>query len=235
MGDMASALEDYERADELLGAKVCMVCMEERRSSRLHPCMHAALCMDCAQALRERGKPCPICGKGIETVEAGEFMRTFAAETLGTAAQDPVGPRTPAARMRAQLTAAALEAGSPAESEGVWASPTSSTQVEPTPTPRVTGASSSTATNAAGAGADAVRRNLTYLEPIPQEPSGWDMSAEDRGRSATAEGTTPESSPAAPPTMVEVQSPSGEEEIDDLLDSAVEDAVAVEGGSLRNP
>jgi hypothetical protein len=44
---------------------------------RLRPCLHAALCVDCAEGLRARGFGCPICSAKIEALEKGTFMRTF--------------------------------------------------------------------------------------------------------------------------------------------------------------
>lgn len=32
--------------------KICVVCMDEDRGCRLQPCMHAALCVDCASQLK---------------------------------------------------------------------------------------------------------------------------------------------------------------------------------------
>lgn len=47
---------------------------------RLRPCMHAALCVECAEGLMARGYSCPICSCKIEQVERGAFMRTFTVE-----------------------------------------------------------------------------------------------------------------------------------------------------------
>jgi len=58
--------------------KICVVCMDEDRGCRLQPCMHAALCVDCASQLKERGFTCPICDSAIDEVEPGIFMDTFA-------------------------------------------------------------------------------------------------------------------------------------------------------------
>lgn len=60
--------------------KVCMVCMDSERECRLRPCMHASLCVECAESLRARSYGCPICNAKIEAVEQGQFMRTFTVE-----------------------------------------------------------------------------------------------------------------------------------------------------------
>ncbi|KAG2441593.1 hypothetical protein HXX76_003214 [Chlamydomonas incerta] len=60
--------------------KLCMVCMDAERECRLRPCMHAALCVECAEGLMARGYGCPICSCKIEQVERGAFMRTFTVE-----------------------------------------------------------------------------------------------------------------------------------------------------------
>ncbi|GIL74778.1 hypothetical protein Vretimale_2401 [Volvox reticuliferus] len=60
--------------------KLCMVCMDLERECRLRPCMHAALCVACAEGLMARGYGCPICSSKIDQVERGSFMRTFTVE-----------------------------------------------------------------------------------------------------------------------------------------------------------
>ncbi|GLI69468.1 hypothetical protein VaNZ11_014086 [Volvox africanus] len=60
--------------------KLCMVCMDSERECRLRPCMHAALCVACAEGLMARGYGCPICSSKIDQVERGSFMRTFTVE-----------------------------------------------------------------------------------------------------------------------------------------------------------
>ena len=61
--------------------KLCTVCMDNERSCRLRPCMHAALCTQCAQSLMSRKYGCPICDTRIDSLERGQFMCTFTADT----------------------------------------------------------------------------------------------------------------------------------------------------------
>eukprot|EP00198_Chlamydomonas_reinhardtii_P008841 XP_001698178.1 predicted protein [Chlamydomonas reinhardtii] len=51
--------------------KLCMVCMDAERECRLRPCMHAALCVECAEGLMARGYSCPICSCKIEQSPLG--------------------------------------------------------------------------------------------------------------------------------------------------------------------
>ncbi|EFJ46693.1 hypothetical protein VOLCADRAFT_92912 [Volvox carteri f. nagariensis] len=75
---------------------------------RLRPCMHAALCVACAEGLMARGYGCPICSSKIEQVERGSFMRTFTVEeaqgvvasarvvaTMVSPGKSPLGRRFP--------------------------------------------------------------------------------------------------------------------------------------------
>ncbi|KAG2499493.1 hypothetical protein HYH03_002440 [Edaphochlamys debaryana] len=78
--------------------KLCMVCMDAERECRLRPCMHAALCVECAEGLMARGYGCPICSCKIEQVEKGAFMRTFTVEEaqgIAAAARITASPGAP--------------------------------------------------------------------------------------------------------------------------------------------
>ncbi len=50
-GDLDKAMEDFERAGLLSEQKLCVVCLDNPRSTRIHPCLHAVLCAPCAQDL----------------------------------------------------------------------------------------------------------------------------------------------------------------------------------------
>ncbi|MEW5304400.1 MAG: hypothetical protein WDW36_007011 [Sanguina aurantia] len=79
------AFADVETPKDLsLLQKLCMVCMETERGCRLRPCMHSALCMQCATSLKTRSYNCPICNSQIDSIEAGAFMRTFASEDMSS-------------------------------------------------------------------------------------------------------------------------------------------------------
>ena len=69
-GHLEAAEEDRAAEEEAEGHKTCVVCMEEERGARLHPCMHACMCRDCAEQLLECCCPCPICGVRIEVTGA---------------------------------------------------------------------------------------------------------------------------------------------------------------------
>lgn len=47
---------------------------------RLRPCLHAALCVECAQGLKARHYACPICNTQIESLEAGSFAKTYSVD-----------------------------------------------------------------------------------------------------------------------------------------------------------
>jgi len=78
LGNTSEALDDLDAAaaseDE---AKMCVVCMDAARNARIVPCLHAALCEDCAEELRKQDYPCPICSGKITGVERGKFLNTF--------------------------------------------------------------------------------------------------------------------------------------------------------------
>lgn len=60
--------------------KECVICMDARRTTVLHPCRHSVACASCAQALAHNHFPCPICRLPITSVETvqGPVMHTFA-------------------------------------------------------------------------------------------------------------------------------------------------------------
>lgn len=60
--------------------KACMICMDKDRGCRLRPCLHAALCVECAQGLKARHYGCPICNTQIESLEVGSFAKTYSVE-----------------------------------------------------------------------------------------------------------------------------------------------------------
>lgn len=69
----------------------CVVCMEAPRATRLHPCMHAALCVACAKDLHAKSLPCPICSGAFHHVEHGTFITTWSPhheESRGSAEGD---------------------------------------------------------------------------------------------------------------------------------------------------
>jgi len=77
-GDSERAFDDFERWGQLETKRLCIVCMEASRGSRLHPCLHAALCGPCAKNLQKKQFGCPLCLMAIENIEFGEFNSTFA-------------------------------------------------------------------------------------------------------------------------------------------------------------
>ncbi|KAG1660742.1 hypothetical protein FOA52_010616 [Chlamydomonas sp. UWO 241] len=122
--------------------KVCMVCMDKPRGTRLRPCLHSALCVECANSLLSRHYSCPICSTRITAVEAGQFANTFASEDLallaqlGAAAQHAKGgPGSPAGSAARSLGAhthpgtdgggggGGRDAGSEAQSPGTHSHP----------------------------------------------------------------------------------------------------------------
>ena len=99
LGDTDLCFDDYEAAGTLESKRLCVICMENPRASRLHPCMHAALCMECANDLAKKRLPCPICAEAITTVESGKFDTTWspeeaAAATGGGINANPMGTPT---------------------------------------------------------------------------------------------------------------------------------------------
>jgi len=78
LGDVDQSFDDFEKAGEVKQRKVCIICMENTRGTRLHPCLHSSMCGECAKDLHDKSQACPLCGVHIEHVEFGEFMKTFA-------------------------------------------------------------------------------------------------------------------------------------------------------------
>lgn len=69
--------------------KICVVCMDEERGCRLHPCMHAALCVECAGQLK-------VCALGIALeILVGEYFEsgTYASAVLNGVLNCNVGKR----------------------------------------------------------------------------------------------------------------------------------------------
>ncbi|QDZ20550.1 RING zinc finger domain-containing protein [Chloropicon primus] len=78
LGDMEKSLADLEKAGLIEENRYCVVCLENHRETRLHPCLHAVLCTKCATGLCKQNMGCPLCGAAIEHVEFGKFDSTFA-------------------------------------------------------------------------------------------------------------------------------------------------------------
>ena len=78
LGDMEKSLADLEKAGMIEENKYCVVCLENPRETRLHPCQHAVMCTKCATGLCKQNMGCPLCGASIEHVEFGKFDSTFA-------------------------------------------------------------------------------------------------------------------------------------------------------------
>ena len=78
LGDMEKSLTDLEKAGMIEENKYCVVCLENPRETRLHPCQHAVMCTKCATGLCKQNMGCPLCGASIEHVEFGKFDSTFA-------------------------------------------------------------------------------------------------------------------------------------------------------------
>ncbi len=83
LGGRPSSLEDsrappegYRSQPAFRGAPVCLVCSVNSRDAVCHPCRHASLCWDCAQAMMQRVGPrssssasvflCPICRRPVD-------------------------------------------------------------------------------------------------------------------------------------------------------------------------
>ena len=78
LGDMEKSLADLEKAGLIEENRYCVICLENPRETRLHPCLHASLCTKCATGLCKQNMGCPLCGAAIEHVEFGKFDSTFA-------------------------------------------------------------------------------------------------------------------------------------------------------------
>lgn len=84
LGDMDRSLADLETAGMIEENKICVICLENQRETRLHPCLHAVLCTSCASGLCKQRMACPLCGATIQHVEFGKFDSTFAFEEKTT-------------------------------------------------------------------------------------------------------------------------------------------------------
>ena len=105
LGNIIEADADLAAADAEEDHKLCVICMEVEREGRLLPCLHAALCRDCANELYVRKKPCPICGTRIASVELGVFMSTFALEAADLSPLHEAPQLDTPSRMRSRDTA----------------------------------------------------------------------------------------------------------------------------------
>lgn len=47
---------------------MCNVCMHNRVDARLHPCGHTAMCMDCAIAVYDAKRVCPMCSAAFRKI-----------------------------------------------------------------------------------------------------------------------------------------------------------------------
>eukprot|EP00242_Pyramimonas_sp_CCMP2087_P001245 CAMPEP_0198233198 /NCGR_PEP_ID=MMETSP1445-20131203/116117_1 /TAXON_ID=36898 /ORGANISM="Pyramimonas sp., Strain CCMP2087" /LENGTH=201 /DNA_ID=CAMNT_0043913887 /DNA_START=591 /DNA_END=1193 /DNA_ORIENTATION=- len=78
LGDTDRGLDDLEKGGQLEAARLCLVCMEAPRGARLHPCMHAGLCVACAKLFHARQYACPLCSRAIHNLDFGVFDKTYA-------------------------------------------------------------------------------------------------------------------------------------------------------------
>mmetsp|Transcript_842 Transcript_842/g.2739 ORF Transcript_842/g.2739 Transcript_842/m.2739 type:complete len:275 (+) Transcript_842:323-1147(+) len=77
-GQTEEAMNDYERAGLIEQKRLCVICLEQTRCTRLHPCLHSCMCSMCAKDLSSQGFPCPLCSQSIQQVEFGTFDNTWA-------------------------------------------------------------------------------------------------------------------------------------------------------------
>ena len=54
----------------------CEICCSVRKNSVFEPCKHSYACYDCAQNLRKRGIPCPICRTGFIIINDSSYWST---------------------------------------------------------------------------------------------------------------------------------------------------------------
>lgn len=80
LGETDKAFDDYEKAGMIEQKRICIICMEHTRCTRLHPCLHSSMCGSCAKNLHAQNYPCPLCSTPIQHVEFGTFDRTFSFE-----------------------------------------------------------------------------------------------------------------------------------------------------------
>lgn len=94
LGDSDRGLDDLEKGGELEVLRLCLVCMENPRGARIHPCQHAGLCAQCAKEFKEKNYACPLCSQSIENLEFGIFKSTFSYDSefapKGTVLGSPV-------------------------------------------------------------------------------------------------------------------------------------------------
>jgi len=48
---------------------LCVVCIEEKRSTYFEPCMHVCCCSNCAKDVKETQKKCPLCRTDIKKIQ----------------------------------------------------------------------------------------------------------------------------------------------------------------------
>ena len=82
LGETDKAMDDFEKAGELEEKRTCIICLDEPRNTRLHPCFHAVMCSTCAKECVEKDFPCPLCGQKVERIEVGEFTTTFSVDEI---------------------------------------------------------------------------------------------------------------------------------------------------------
>jgi hypothetical protein len=56
----------------------CIVCLERPIGTRLLPCRHSCVCIECARTLQSQRRGCPLDRAPIERIEEGTFDGTFA-------------------------------------------------------------------------------------------------------------------------------------------------------------
>ncbi|KAK3279942.1 hypothetical protein CYMTET_12197 [Cymbomonas tetramitiformis] len=88
LGRADDAQKDQKKVEELDSLqKLCVICMDAKRVTRLEPCQHAAMCAECAEDCSIVTQKCPLCGVKIMNVEFGYFATTYApSDSLGTSA-----------------------------------------------------------------------------------------------------------------------------------------------------
>eukprot|EP00898_Chlorokybus_atmophyticus_P006556 jgi/Chlat1/6901/Chrsp52S06631 len=100
-GNVEKAIEDWEEAARLEPRLLCCVCMDGQRGTRLHPCLHSALCGPCAKHLVQVNQPCPVCSTAISHVEFGTFGKTYAMDAFLPEVSEWRGKRDAERSMRA--------------------------------------------------------------------------------------------------------------------------------------
>eukprot|EP00899_Mesostigma_viride_P024874 jgi/Mesvir1/5571/Mv25569-RA.2 len=94
LGNVDKAVEDWEEAAQLEPRNICVICMENKRGVRSHPCLHSVMCASCAKEIEQKKMPCPVCSTPITKLEYGSFATTFSSEELTKAlrALPPLSP-----------------------------------------------------------------------------------------------------------------------------------------------